>query len=138
MISADPAANARPAEAEDAETVKVSVFKHGGRLERRQPPPSRLTALKPGVRLPGSGVGQAPGLRVPANQGAVLTRAVAAHVCPHAEQVELDCARFRSPGRGTPWGPAAQPQGAGGGHGLSDDGPRRRHSPVNLRRPDRG
>lgn len=68
---------------------------------------------------------------VPANQGAVLTRAVTAQVWPHAEQVQLYFSRHRS--RRVFPGPAAQPQGAGGGEGLSDDGPLRHGFPVNLR-----
>lgn len=87
--------------------------------------------MKVGVSLPGSGAGQAPVLSVPANQGAVLARVVTAQVCPHAEQVELHSSRHRS--RRAFSGPTAQPQGAGGGDGLSDDGPLRHGFPINLK-----
>lgn len=90
-----------------------------------------LTTLKVGVSPPGSGAGQAPVPGVPANQGAVLTRAVTAQVCPHAEQVQLYFSLLGS--RRMFPGPTAQPQGAGGGDGLSDDGPLRHGFPVNLR-----
>lgn len=92
----------------------------------------RLTTLKVGVSLSGLGTGQAPELSVPAHHGAVLTLAVLFQVRPHAEQVQLHLAK-RSSRRPVPR-PAAQPQGAGGRNGLSDDRPLRHRLPINLKR----
>lgn len=77
---------------------------------------------------------QGPEPRVPANQSSVLTWTVPAQVRPHAKQVELHSPWDRAPG--ALGGPTAQPEGAGGGDGPSDDGLLRHQDPVHLRGPE--
>lgn len=89
------------------------------------------STLKVGVSLSGPGMGHAPVLSVPANHSAVLAVAMVAQVCPHAEHVQLHLPKRGLPGSVS--GTAAQPQGAVGGDGLSDDPPLCHHFPINLK-----
>ena len=90
-----------------------------------------LTTHEVRVSLSGLRAGHAPELGVPADHSAVLAEPVVTHVPPHAEQVQLHLSENGS--WGSVSGTAAQPQGAGGGDGPSDDRPLSHHIPINLK-----
>lgn len=89
-----------------------------------------LTTQKVRVSLSGTGTAHTPVPSVPTNHSAFLAEAVVTQVGPHPEQVQLHFSELCS--QGPVSGTTAQPQGAGGGDGLSDDGPLGHHFTINL------